>query len=155
MSKWKTAIHTIKRTFMCCIRCTDIIDRMTRTATEEMEANQTTRPPEDRKASIAKIIITSADNEEHIEFSQPITIQYMGNVQIHSETNYYTPNITPRNSREDLGVYTQRFFSAPQLENRIKRRTLPAMQGDALNKSILRQVMEQENNPNNIIVPVL
>lgn len=53
----------------------------------------------ERKSSIAKIIITKADNhEEHIEFTQPITIKYMGQVVVNNQTNYYTPTVTPNNS---------------------------------------------------------
>lgn len=124
MSKWKSILHAIERCFMCCIRTTNIIDRMTKTIEEEQ---QTPNPyhNHDRKASIAKIIITKADNnEEHIEFTQPITIKYMGQVIVNNQTNYYTPNVTPNNSPrvsiEDCG-------SNPFVEKRKKHKSEPIL----------------------------
>jgi len=170
MSKWKTAIHTIKRAFMCCVRCVEITDRMTRTASEEMEANERDinhrSSKEDRKSSIAKIVITSGQNEEYIEFTQPISIRYMGEVHIHNESHYYTPNRTPidtptgtpANSTVDLSKYIQHALvdrGTQDLRRRLQRKTVPSLSGDRLRQSVLQQVMEEENNPNNLIVPAL
>ena len=125
MSKWKTAIYTIKRAFMCCVRCVEITDRMTRTQSEEDSVNQNTSHEIDRKSSIAKIVITKDGNEEHIEFTQPISIRYMGEVYIHNESHYYTPTRTP--------IRTPSAISNMEVER-------PSVDTDALEKRI-RQIM--------------
>jgi hypothetical protein len=101
---------------------------------------------------VAKIVITSADNEEHLEFSQPITIKYMGNVLIHTE-NYYTPQATPNNSprvsMEDNNPFVERL--APK---RVRIKSEPIMvpgryhSMSEIEQSFLKDILKEQADIN-------
>jgi len=161
MSKWTSALHVVKRVFMCCIRCFEVTERMTRTQSEEETANHN-HDNIDRKSSIAKIIISKDGNEEHIEYTQPISIRYMGEVHIHNESHYYTPtrtpiytpNLTPNNSNTDLRKYVEialKDSPRSQIYKRMQRRTIDALEGTSLQKRMIK--VEQDNN--NLAVPYI
>lgn len=140
---------------MCCIRCTDIVDRMTRTASEELQANHNeSTSNEGRKSSVAKIIVSTGQNEEHIEFTQPITVKYMGEVHIHNESNnYYTPNrsnrVTPNNSQTDLVAVVEKAVEEGRFGRLIQRRTIDSTEGKRI-----QQILNGQDN-NNLVVPYL
>jgi len=161
MSKWTSALHVVKRVFMCCIRCFEVTERMTRTQSEEETANHN-HDNIDRKSSIAKIIISKDGNEEHIEYTQPISIRYMGEVHIHNESHYYTPtrtpiytpNLTPNNSNTDLRKYVEialKDSPRSQIYKKMQRRTIDALEGTSLQKRMIK--VEQDNN--NLAVPYI
>jgi hypothetical protein len=126
---------------------------MTRTATEELEANHNeSTSNEGRKSSVAKIIVSTGQNEEHIEFTQPISIKYMGEVHIHNESNnYYTPSrspkITPNNSEVDLVKTIERAVEEGRFGRLIQRRTIDSVEGRRI-----QQILSREDN-NNLLVP--
>lgn len=162
MSKWTSALHVVKRVFMCCIRCFEVTERMTRTQSEEETANHN-HDSIDRKSSIAKIIISKDGNEEHIEYTQPISIRYMGEVHIHNESHYYTPTRTPIKTpndisaldierpsfdKDNLSKYVEMALKdspRSQFYKRMQRRTIDATEGKFLQRSVVLQELQNNN----------